>query len=502
MKKIRYVIASILTVSVFVTGCSSTNNSQNKNADKNTNGENETVINGDTNGDTNYVQWNTGESSGEISGNETVTGIDSYVTTTNGVTTSMLNAAFWTNKCDIGNNILMNDADIVEYNKSNMTANKYVFGDTVPKEELISLINEEDGPTGTTYVNGTAVSPEYYDDARNNRNISAIVDTNPVLYGICVNRSEMKCLPTDIRAYSNNIDYFRDLNVNSAILLGDPVKILHTSLDDKWYFIQTEYTAGWIAKENIALCSDMSQWEEWQQGDFLIVTGDKFDLEEDYSDGSISKLEVSMGTKLALIGGSDYIKNGETRVVMNNYVVKIPARNSDGSIYAKYGFIPFSRDVCIGYMPYTRNNVIELAMKSIGDRYGWGGMYDSRDCSSLIMDIYRCFGIVLPRNSSEQAVVQTNQNVSGMSGEEKISAIKNAGMGALLYFKGHIMIYLGESNGELYVISAVGNLQENIGGNNTTINVNSVIINTLSTMRGQNSSWINDIERIVLVSRM
>ena len=64
------------------------------------------------------------------------------------------------------------------------------------------------------------------------------------------------------------------------------------------------------------------------------------------------------------------------------------------------------------------------------------------------------------------------------------------------------MIYLGESNGELYVISAVGNLQENIGGNNTTINVNSVIINTLSTMRGQNSSWINDIERIVLVSRM
>lgn len=491
MKKRKIILLSISITVLTLTSCT------NDNSNETTNNQS-----GGTAQTTDIVEWSTGElnSTGEPNSTGESVSINNYITTTNGVDASMLTASYWTDMSSIKDNVLISGEAIDRYNEKAMEDNKYVSSDMISKDALLELIYEENGPSNTTYINGNAVDSSYYDVARNNRNIDGILENNEVRYGICVKRSEMKCIPTEERAYSNNVDFFRDFNVNSAILVNDPVKILHESKDSKWYFVQTKYTAGWILKENIAVCSDKNEWDAWQQGDFVIVTADKINLEEDYSDVDISKLELSMGTRLTLVNTSDYIRNGESRVVMNNYVVKLPARNNDGSLYTKFGFVPVSRDVHIGYLDYTRANVIELAFESLGDRYGWGGMYDSRDCSSFVLDIYRCFGIVLPRNSSEQANINMNQDVKGYSKDNKIAAIKNAGMGALLYFKGHIMIYLGEKDGELFVISAAGNMQENINGSTETININSVVVNSLNTKRGQNSSWLNDIEKIILVS--
>ena len=35
--------------------------------------------------------------------------------------------------------------------------------------------------------------------------------------------------------------------------------------------------------------------------------------------------------------------------------------------------------------------------------YGYGGLYDNRDCSAMTRDLFAPFGLYLPRNSSEQA---------------------------------------------------------------------------------------------------
>lgn len=61
-----------------------------------------------------------------------------------------------------------------------------------------------------------------------------------------------------------------------------------------------------------------------------------------------------------------------------------------------------SRDVSVGYLSLTNEEIIKQAFKCLGDRYGWGGMLESRDCSSYIREVYRCFGWILPRNTTGQ----------------------------------------------------------------------------------------------------
>ena len=40
--------------------------------------------------------------------------------------------------------------------------------------------------------------------------------------------------------------------------------------------------------------------------------------------------------------------------------------------------------------------------KHMNSPYGWGGMNGEQDCSSFIRQIFACFGITLPRNSTGQ----------------------------------------------------------------------------------------------------
>jgi hypothetical protein len=98
--------------------------------------------------------------------------------------------------------------------------------------------------------------------------------------------------------------------------------------------------------------------------------------------------------------------------------------------------------VYLGYLPYNIANIIIQSFEFHGEIYGWGGMNNARDCSAMIMDIYRTFGIKLPRNSSQQG-----NNSYGM-----FFSPKELAPGMPIYMPGHAMIYLGEYQGEHYVI--------------------------------------------------
>src|SRR5699024_3940686 len=79
------------------------------------------------------------------------------------------------------------------------------------------------------------------------------------------------------------------------------------------------------------------------------------------------------------------------------------------------------------------------------EEYGWGGMNNKRDCSAFIMDIYRTFGLKLPRNTSEQGLKSIGKIYEFNNAENFIPAI-------VLYMPGHTMLYLGEDGGEHYMI--------------------------------------------------
>lgn len=109
-------------------------------------------------------------------------------------------------------------------------------------------------------------------------------------------------------------------------------------------------------------------------------------------------------------------------------------------------------------MPFTYSNVIRLADKTRGEIYGWGGMLDARDCSALVMEIYRCFGIMLPRNTSDLAKLpeQYAADVSSLSTEAKRETILSQPAGVILFFPGHVMIYYGSDGNDLLCLSAAG----------------------------------------------
>lgn len=106
----------------------------------------------------------------------------------------------------------------------------------------------------------------------------------------------------------------------------------------------------------------------------------------------------------------------------------------------------------------TRRAWIEVLFDFIGDPYGWGGHDGWRDCSGLLFDAARSFGLWIPRNSKDQArQMPLVLDVEAFSAQQKLELIeKSAKSGiVLLHFPGHIMAYLGKGeDGKIRIFHA------------------------------------------------
>ena len=97
-------------------------------------------------------------------------------------------------------------------------------------------------------------------------------------------------------------------------------------------------------------------------------------------------------------------------------------------------------------LPLTARAVAGLADAMTGQLYGWGGMFENRDCSSTLRDLFLPFGFWLPRNSVQQAR-QGGQFISlnGLTPDAKLETIRTRGVpfASLVWLPGHIGLYLG-----------------------------------------------------------
>ena len=70
--------------------------------------------------------------------------------------------------------------------------------------------------------------------------------------------------------------------------------------------------------------------------------------------------------------------------------------------------------------------------------------------------IFRVFGIEMPRNTSKFSLFDAKvTDLSSMRAEEKEEVIKRAGVGSLILFPGHVMMYVGEKNGKSEILHNV-----------------------------------------------
>ncbi len=414
-----------------------------------------------------------------------------------------------TEKEQTAENVIFSQSEIEELNSELFTdpgesAMMYDLSELkngISGKEVRDMIISYKRIDSTLYHGDDALTNNDWTRILQNRNTDSLDGEIEVRWGVTVKRTEMRSFPTDWQVSYRANNLYGNAFLETILFINEPIAVLHTSKDGRYSFVEARFYRGWILSENIAYCDsyeDMMNADESEHG-FIVVTGSYITLSDDPYEDTVSALRLTMGEKLALAEEPGTIKTVRDRTSYNNYIVKIPTRDSNGKLDFVEAFVPTSADVSVGYMPYTWENVISQVRKTSGEVYGWAGMADSRDCSSLVMEVYRSFGFVLPRNASAIASVPDRfiSDVSNMTADEKTELLKSCPEGAVLYFPGHIMFYSGTKDGVPYCISAVGSFTPE--GESDALSVYTVAENSLDVRLSNGTKWINALTKIITI---
>jgi cell wall-associated NlpC family hydrolase len=205
-----------------------------------------------------------------------------------------------------------------------------------------------------------------------------------------------------------------------------------------------------------------------------------------------------MGAKLPLVEVQSIPAIVGNRTSADCHVVLLPVRDSEGLLDFRPALVPKSADVHHGYLPFSRAYLLRQAFKLEGDRYGWGGLFGSRDCSALVQDVFRSIGIFLARNAGEQAQgAGTHFSLIDTSPDERSAILRSLPPGSTLHFPGHVMLYLGEHQDQFYVLHAIaacGNpAQPQPDGTLAPLPLNGVMVTDLSLPRVNGMSLFNSL---------
>ena len=227
-----------------------------------------------------------------------------------------------------------------------------------------------------------------------------------------------------------------DYNQNSSVHINTPIVVSHYSLDKKWVYAQTSFASGWIKVEDIAFVTPAFQ-TQFRNDNYSITVKDNLNISDD--NGFISLVKI----------GSIFPIDPETKKYL------LAKRDENGSAYLSkvtVNDIDIIAHKPIKFNPY---NIAYISKQLVGEPYGWGGGYETRDCSALTQDFFAPFGIYLARNSRQQA---NNGNefisIKGMDKKRKQDTILADAkpFRSLLFVPGHIMLYLGERKGEPIIL--------------------------------------------------
>ena len=306
------------------------------------------------------------------------------ITMSPGVTSEMCESEYWSEKANIApSTILMSTEEILHQNELNL---------------------------------GEPSTGEY--------DLDAMSTDERYLYGVVVKRTNILSVPSDTYNYTVEDSYPKEML--STMNVNEPFLVDRTKTQAGFFYGYSNHYEGWVNSKDVAICSDRQEWKDaWKvelgDKDFIVVTQNKIYLEPSLTQEYSSELMLGMGTVLKLVedtkmSDADFAE----RASWNNYAVYIPSMTADGKYEKKAALIPQHYSVSVGYLPMTQENILQLAFSALGDRYGWGGMLGSNDCSYFAKQIYKCFGLDIPRDTGLIAAMpECVTDVKGLSDEEK-----------------------------------------------------------------------------------
>ena len=355
-------------------------------------------------------------------------------------------ASFWVLKNNAGDQVMLDEEQRGLFNRKIREAGLDVtemkmLPSSIPVKEFLPWITNMWAMQGTVYRNGKEVTEAEKEAIRNNLNLASLPQENEavnVQYGVTVRQALIRNLPLADGLFDSPDDVYYDNVQDSALEAGEPVAVLHESLDKNYYYVRLYNLFGWIARADVALCT-REQWLKYADPqDFLVVTGRDYDIRVNGED-----VFHLMGAKLLLL-----------QEKKNRWQVLLPYKDhKTGLLKEKQLWLAKDENLHHGYLPYTSDKVLEQAFRFYGSVYGWGGSMRSVDCSSLVGSVYRTMGLDLPRNTSKLVKMPGNvTDLTGLDREERLRAFADLRPGSPLSMKGHIMIYLGMEKGVPYII--------------------------------------------------
>ena len=195
---------------------------------------------------------------------------------------------------------------------------------------------------------------------------------------------------------------------------------------------------GWISARNVARV-DTNFAKKWETGRYAVIIKDKIPI---YDDEGRFLFKVPLG--------SVYPKLGEDA---ENIKLPVAVADQDGKAFMKSAIVSKAA-AASKPLRLTSSNIAKLANELINESYGWGGLYQNRDCSAMIKDLFAPFGLWLPRHSADQAKEGgTFIDLQKLSSQEKKLMILKQGIPylTLVWRRGHIMLYIGSYQGNILV---------------------------------------------------
>ncbi|EGO65521.1 SH3 domain-containing protein [Acetonema longum] len=424
------------------------------------------------------------------------------------VSPAMLQPDFWTNKLERPSAVLLDPGTVSGLNQitreklPEFVTDLTAYPETLPRQTLLKQIGEYEWGREPRYLDGVLLPDSYCRSLELRMGLETIPAMAQMRYAYTVRRTNVRTVPTEDFVTNRPDDRLLDRCQETALDPAEPLVVLHAGSGQQWYFVQAYNYRGWVNSRDIALTDDRKLWRNYQETNrFLVVTGYKVALGINPVSPDFSQLVFSMGAKIPLAVEDDWGAI-DLQTPAGNYVVNLPWRQADGQLAFRLALVPLSADVSAGYLPVTRETVIRQAFKLLGNRYGWGGLFESHDCSALILDVYRSFGIILARNAGEQALGAGSviSLSAGQNENERRETLDRVQPGATLHLPGHVMLYLGKHDSRYYAIHAFGGYGDQsrpqADGSLASVPLYGIVVTDLALPRTTGCSLLNSLEAI------
>ncbi len=284
------------------------------------------------------------------------------------------------------------------------------------------------------------LSQMWFDEMRAHSNFQAYGSLNQ--YALTTGFSHLRNFPTHKPLFADpdkaGEGYPFDYLQNSGVHANEPLFVSHYSLDGAWIYVFTAYATGWLPSDSIVFL-DGTQVREWKESRHIRFTKEFYPLKDE--EGHFI-FYSRMGMVLPLLKEEKDV-----------YVVKVSVSDRFNAPVFMNVKIP-KETATADTLIFNRSNLGRLSQEMMQSNYGWGGLNESRDCSSTLRDLFTPLGVWLPRNSSQQGQIGKVISLEAMNNAEKLEHIKAKAIPfeTLLYLQGHVVLYLGEYNGEVMIL--------------------------------------------------